>query len=839
MAGAGEVEVGLDDLKDERSVESALAATLLAEQGVEKELEEMMSTVGVNSKERIDGLLELAKKTANVDQKTGELKDLVSGASRLAETVASKVRDLDAMYRRCENALQRVEDVIALRSCAEGVRNALASSDLESACAHVGRFLQLGESAKAELDVESGISASVSQVNDSIADLTRAIRERATLAAKGQSVEKVAAVAKLFVPIGHTEEGLDIFGNFLKAAVHRECAEDIRAILIDKSMEVEEEPHIVCLTRLFESVAAYLDESEKTIVDNFGVKGLIVIAQEMQAQCDEDAERILARYTQDRRLDEMSLLLNQRSADARVLDPLLDEQAVISQRTMRYLAFLSSRVTAVIQEKFGSSVISANGNSRPEDITGDDLERKASRALKSPGTPGRGSLSAGSVQRTPSVPMKGGHPSNGGIHRTPSTVQRTPSSAQRTPSMLAKKAPEPSPAETLQHEFTIFLRSCGLEKAVEELTTRYVSMEAYFMQANVVKATSIDEAPPPGSNIRTSTAVDDVFFVLQKCIRRAVSYANLGTLCAIVNYVNLAIGGELLDYAKRRLNETRKLLDRVKTTALSRPLRAVMLSDASSVHSEGGPPPYGYLIALNNAQLSSEFALRLRTELLNKATDAFNTQRDHAQINAALAQFSESSRAFASLMEESLGQLVEALTARLRSAIDALDKVSYLLEESEYQDQERGEHFLRTFIVALETQALGDLEDHLTEANWDGHVRRLAEWSAKKLESALLGTGNGDSPKRFNALGALQLDRDVRALSNFFASNSRRGTVRDVFARLSQIAMLVNFEKPSEVYDLWGPNSGGMTWRLTPSEVRKALALRVDFNADAVRALRL
>lgn len=145
---------------------------------------------------------------------------------------------------------------------------------------------------------------------------------------------------------------------------------------------------------------------------------------------------------------------------------------------------------------------------------------------------------------------------------------------------------------------------------------------------------------------------------------------------------------------------------------------------------------------------------------------------------------------------------------------------------------------MRAFISNIDKQALGDLEKYLSESNWDGVVRRLAEWSARSMEEALLGS-SGNNAKRLNALGALQLDRDVRALSTSFASRSRRGTVRDVFARLSQISMLVNFEKPSEVYDLWGPNAGGMTWRLTPTEVRNALSLRADFNSDVIRSLRL
>jgi hypothetical protein len=64
-------------------------------------------------------------------------------------------------------------------------------------------------------------------------------------------------------------------------------------------------------------------------------------------------------------------------------------------------------------------------------------------------------------------------------------------------------------------------------------------------------------------------------------------------------------------------------------------------------------------------------------------------------------------------------------------------------------------------------------------------------------------------------------------------------TVRDKFARLTQMATILNLEKVSEILDYWGENSGPMTWRLTPAEVRRILGLRVDFKPESIAALKL
>jgi len=77
----------------------------------------------------------------------------------------------------------------------------------------------------------------------------------------------------------------------------------------------------------------------------------------------------------------------------------------------------------------------------------------------------------------------------------------------------------------------------------------------------------------------------------------------------------------------------------------------------------------------------------------------------------------------------------------------------------------------------------------------------------------------------FNQLGGVQLDKDLRLLVGYFSSQTQ-WPVRDKFARLMQMATILNFEMVHEILDYWGTSSGPMMWRLTPTEVRKILQLR-------------
>lgn len=91
--------------------------------------------------------------------------------------------------------------------------------------------------------------------------------------------------------------------------------------------------------------------------------------------------------------------------------------------------------------------------------------------------------------------------------------------------------------------------------------------------------------------------------------------------------------------------------------------------------------------------------------------------------------------------------------------------------------------------------------------------------------------------KRFNQLGGLQLDRDVRTLVSSLADVTAR-SVRDKFARLSQIATILSLETVAEMKEFWGADAA-ISWRLTETEVREVLSQRFDFDQAEIALLSL
>lgn len=119
----------------------------------------------------------------------------------------------------------------------------------------------------------------------------------------------------------------------------------------------------------------------------------------------------------------------------------------------------------------------------------------------------------------------------------------------------------------------------------------------------------------------------------------------------------------------------------------------------------------------------------------------------------------------------------------------------------------------------------------LSQVIYDNLTSLMTSLIAIELEKVVL-------KSVFSRLGGLQFDKELRSLVAYLTSVIT-WTIRDKFARLSQMATILNLERVTEILDYWGQNSGPLTWRLTPAEVRQVLALRNDFRSEDIKRLRL
>uniref|UniRef100_A0ACD5YJH0 Uncharacterized protein n=1 Tax=Avena sativa TaxID=4498 RepID=A0ACD5YJH0_AVESA len=137
-------------------------------------------------------------------------------------------------------------------------------------------------------------------------------------------------------------------------------------------------------------------------------------------------------------------------------------------------------------------------------------------------------------------------------------------------------------------------RNGSFSKMEKDLTGFYVILEEFFMVENIRKAIQIDEPVPDGL---TTSMVDDVFFLLQSCCRRAASTASINSLLAVLGGATSLLSNEYQEALQWRMREPN--------------LGAKLFLGGVGVHKTGEE----IAAALNNMDVSSEYVLKLRHEI--------------------------------------------------------------------------------------------------------------------------------------------------------------------------------------------------------------------------------
>ncbi|CAL5020434.1 unnamed protein product [Urochloa decumbens] len=352
-------------------------------------------------------------------------------------------------------------------------------------------------------------------------------------------------------------------------------------------------------------------------------------------------------------------------------------------------------------------------------------------------------------------------------------------------------------------------RNGSFNKMEQDLTGFYVIFEEFFMVENVRKAIRIDEPVPDGV---TTSMVDDVFFVLQSCCRRAASTASINSVLAVLGGATSLLTNEYQEALQWRMREPN--------------LGAKLFLGGVGVQKTGEE----IATALNNMDISSEYVLKLRHEIEDLCAEVFHAPADREKIKSILSELGEISASFKKILHSGMEHLVASVAPRIRPVLDTVATVSYELDDAEYGENEVNDPWVQKLILAVNTNVAW-LQPVMTSNNYDSFVHLIIDFIVKRLEVIMM-------QKRFSQLGGLQLDKEVRSLINHFSEMSQR-PVRDKFSRLSQMSTILNFERVSEILDFWGDNAGHLTWLLTPAEVRRVLGLRIDFRPEAIAALRL
>uniref|UniRef100_A0A8C6F1T7 Conserved oligomeric Golgi complex subunit 4 n=1 Tax=Monodon monoceros TaxID=40151 RepID=A0A8C6F1T7_MONMO len=361
------------------------------------------------------------------------------------------------------------------------------------------------------------------------------------------------------------------------------------------------------------------------------------------------------------------------------------------------------------------------------------------------------------------------------------------------------------------------LNNCLLSCTMQELIGLYITMEEYFMRETVNKAVALDTYE---KGQLTSSMVDDVFYIVKKCIGRALSSSSIDCLCAMINLATTELESDFRDVLCNKLRmgfpaTTFQDIQRGVTSAVN-----IMHSSLQ----QGKFDTKG-IESTDEAKLSF---LSDCTKLFNQGIGGEQAQ---AKFDSCLSDLVAVSNKFRDLLQEGLMELNStAIKPQVQPWINTFLSVSHNIEEEEFNDYEANDPWVQQFILNLEQQ-MAEFKASLSPVIYDSLTSLMTSLVAVELEKVVL-------KSTFNRLGGLQFDKELRSLIAYLTTVTT-WTIRDKFARLSQMATILNLERVTEILDYWGANSGPLTWRLTPAEVRQVLALRIDFRSEDIKRLRL
>uniref|UniRef100_A0A2K5ECT7 Conserved oligomeric Golgi complex subunit 4 n=1 Tax=Aotus nancymaae TaxID=37293 RepID=A0A2K5ECT7_AOTNA len=361
------------------------------------------------------------------------------------------------------------------------------------------------------------------------------------------------------------------------------------------------------------------------------------------------------------------------------------------------------------------------------------------------------------------------------------------------------------------------LNNCFLSCTMQELIGLYITMEEYFMRETVNKAVALDTYE---KGQLTSSMVDDVFYIVKKCIGRALSSSSIDCLCAMINLATTELESDFRDVLCHKLR-----MGFPATTFQD--IQRGVTSAVNIMHSSLQQGKFD----TKGIESTDEAKLSFLSDCTKLFSQGIGGEQAKAKFDSCLSDLAAVSSKFRDLLQEGLTELNStAIKPQVQPWINSFFSVSHNIEEEEFNDYEANDPWVQQFILNLEQQ-MAEFKASLSPVIYDSLTGLMTSLVAVELEKVVL-------KSTFNRLGGLQFDKELRSLIAYLTTVTT-WTIRDKFARLSQMATILNLERVTEILDYWGPNSGPLTWRLTPAEVRQVLALRIDFRSEDIKRLRL
>uniref|UniRef100_A0A7S4LE23 Conserved oligomeric Golgi complex subunit 4 n=1 Tax=Eutreptiella gymnastica TaxID=73025 RepID=A0A7S4LE23_9EUGL len=355
-----------------------------------------------------------------------------------------------------------------------------------------------------------------------------------------------------------------------------------------------------------------------------------------------------------------------------------------------------------------------------------------------------------------------------------------------------------------------FSRAASLDSGKKKENKDADKSGALKKTLSAIKMNTQEEDDMGSAQGQGTSLIEDVFYMLRISCHRVVQCNNSSIISAVLNIIADLLRDSFLTEIQKNIK----------------------------VSKEQARPSHRSMQWINNLQQSSAYITKLYEEMSNlvQRNRAFDEQ-EITKIMAVAFEMKATADTFSHHLQSYLHKILAIVEAQMRArGLAEFEQLDYRINEGQFINNEINDPWVLTALQAWD-QILDPYRSGLNEMNFEELIKEVVSYVTHQMETITF-------QKAFTQYGGLQVDKDLRALRNYFTEKTEK-PVRDKFTRMSQITNLLSVDKVSEVYDLWGGSGGSgggsnhLMWRVSSAEVKQVLALRVDFEKTAINALKL
>lgn len=424
-----------------------------------------------------------------------------------------------------------------------------------------------------------------------------------------------------------------------------------------------------------------------------------------------------------------------------------------------------------------------------------------------------------------------------------------------------------------------------LRRTVQELAGFYCYFEDQLLSQAASQAFSWEETvhtsnaantPAVISSANTftfpiSSAVDEIFYVAKNSAVRSLATGHVDCAAGALNIINTVLrdtfgntmrqrirnasiqlsseqegryighlaeaSTQLRDQVQHQMHQKLAQLSKTTTATFGVSTNAAMMLGRAGTNT----PPVELIrkeqrpeVVMNSLEQAIEYLNQIANQLEISLPQYFGDSPDH--IMTCLQSFEDSRREFEQLLKSAQKNWVQELKPKLRGFLSPLissaskKSVSYELTDEMFTFNEANDPFAQQFVRSVR-QLIASFQANFSPANQSHLICFIGQCVARWIEE-WFDTNN----TRFNQLGALQFDKDLRLLNSFF---SEWHNSDDPFCKLIQISCILNVDTISDVVDIVGSVRRGTKWLLSSAQVKEILSRRVEFPDRDINNLTL